>query len=324
MSRSSRWCLFVALALFVAGHSAAQPDRYPSRPVRLLVPFPPGGGADIVARALGQKMGETLGQQIVVDNRAGAAGIIGTDIAAKSVPDGYTLLMLASNLAILEGAPGRRPYNLTADLRAISLIAVAPNILVVNAAVPIATVQQLIAHAKAHPGKLHYASNGVGSSSHLSAELFRSMAGVDMVHVPYKGGPPGVAATISGETQLMFSAILHVLPHTKAGRLKALGVTGKARSQVAPQVPTVAESGLAGYESSQWWLMMVPAATPAAIVTRLHAVQVGALAAADLQERLSSQGAEPQSSTPEEGSRYLRAEIDKWGRIVRAAGIRLE
>jgi len=307
-----------------AAAAAAERAPYPARPIRFMVPFPAGGGADIVARAIGQKMGESLGQQIVIDNRPGAAGVIGTDIAAKAAPDGYTMLMLSSNLAILEGAGGQRPYDLMKDLHAVSMIAVAPNILIVHPAVPARTVQELVAHAKAQPGKLHFASNGVGSSSHLSAELFRSMAGVNMVHVPYKGGPPGVTATIAGETQLMFSAILHVLPHAKAGRVRALAVSSRARSQAAPQVPTVAEAGLAGYESIQWWLMMVPAATPGPIVGRLHGALSGALSAADLKERLSSQGAEPLSGTPEEGVRYLRAEIAKWGKIVKTAGIRLD
>jgi tripartite-type tricarboxylate transporter receptor subunit TctC len=314
----------VAAGLGAGAAGAAERAPYPARPIRFVVPFPAGGGADILARAIGQKMGESLEQQIVIDNRPGAAGVIGTDIAAKAAPDGYTMLMLSSNLAILEGAGGQRPYNLTKDLRAVSMIAVAPNILVVHPSVPVKSVPELVAYAKAQAGKLHFASNGVGSSSHLSAELFKSMAGVNMVHVPYKGGPPGVTATIAGETQLMFSAILHVLPHAKAGRVRALGVTSRTRSQAAPQVPTIAESGLSGYESIQWWLMMVPATTPAAITGRVHGALTGALSAADLRERLSSQGAEPLTGTPDEGTRYLLTEIAKWGKIVRTAGIKLD
>ena len=304
--------------------SAANPASYPVRPIRFMVPFPAGGGADIVARAVGQKMSDTLGQQIVIDNRPGAAGVVGTDIAAKAAPDGYTMLMLSSNLAILEGAGGQRPYDLTRDLQAVSMIAVAPNMLIVHPAVPVKSVQELVAYAKARPGKLHFASNGVGSSSHLSAELFKSMAGIDMVHVPYKGGPPGVTATIAGETQLMFSAILHVLPHARSGRVRPLAVTGATRSQAAAQVPTVAEAGIPRYESIQWWLMMVPAATPQPVIARLHQALNNALAAADLKERLSSQGAEALSGTPEEGSRFLGIEIAKWGKIVKTAGIKLD
>lgn len=319
-----RFCIAVALSMGALAAGAARQPGYPTKPIRFMVPFPAGGGADIVARAIGQRMGETLGQQMVVDNRPGAAGVIGTDIVAKAAPDGYTVLMLSSNLAILEGAGGQRPYDLRKDLQAVSMIAVAPNILVVNPAVPATSVQQLIAHLKSQPGRLHFASNGVGSSSHLSAELFKAMTGVDMVHVPYKGGPPGVTATIAGETQLMFSAILHVLPHARSGKVRALAVTSKARSQAAPQVPTVAETGVPGYDSIQWWLMMVPTGTAKAIVSRLHGALTGALSAADLTARLSSQGAEPLSGTPEEGARYLQAEIGKWRKIVKTAGIKLE
>jgi tripartite-type tricarboxylate transporter receptor subunit TctC len=313
----------VAVCLAVDAAGAAE-RTFPARPIRFMVPFPAGGGADILARAIGQKMGATLRQQIVIDNRPGAAGVLGTDIAAKAASDGYTMLMLSSNLAILEGAGGQRPYDLMRDLHAVSMIAVAPNVLIVNPAVPAKSVQELVAHAKAQPGKLHFASNGVGSSSHLSAELFKAMTGVNMVHVPYKGGPPGVTATIAGETQLMFSAILHVLPHAKAGRVRALAVSSKARSQAAPQLPTIAETGLPGYESIQWWLLMVPAATPTAVVRRLHGALTAALSAADLRERMSSQGAEPLTSTPEEGGRFLAVEIAKWGKIIKSAGIKLE
>lgn len=314
----------VALITTVYGAHAAPPAAYPTKPIRFMVPFPPGGGADIIARALGLKLTDTLAQPVVIDNRPGASGVIGTDIAAKAPADGYTILLLSSNLAILEGAGGQRPYNLRKDLDPIVRIAVAPNILVVNPAVPVTSVPQLVEHAKARSGKLLFASNGVGSSSHLSAELFKSMAGIDMVHVPYKGGPPGVTATIAGETQLMFSAIVHVLPHTKSGKVKALAVTSKARSDAAPQVPTVAESGLPGYESTQWWLLMVPAGTPKVSAIRLHSALAQALAAADLKARLSGLGVEPQGGTPEEASRFLQDEIAKWGKIIKTAGIELK
>ena len=314
----------VLMVCLVADAAGAAERVFPARPIRFMVPFPAGGGADILARAIGQKMSETLRQQIVIDNRPGAAGVVGTDIAAKAAPDGYTILMLSSNLAILEGAGGQRPYDLTRDLRPVSMMAVAPNMLIVHPAVPAKTVRELVAYAKAQSGKLHFASNGVGSSSHLSAELFKSMAGIDIVHVPYKGGPPGVTATIAGETQLMFSAILHVLPHARSGRVRPLAVTGATRSQAAAQVPTVAEAGIPRYESIQWWLMMVPAATPQPLIARLHQALNHALADADLKERLSSQGAEPLSGTPEEASRFLGIEIAKWGKIVKTAGIKLD
>jgi tripartite-type tricarboxylate transporter receptor subunit TctC len=288
------------------------------------VPLPAGGGADTIARALAQKMTDTFGQQIVVDNRPGASGAIGTDIAANAMPDGYTALLLASNLAILEGAGGNRPYDLRKDLQALSRVAVAPNILVVNSRIRATNVQELVALAKAQPGKLLFASNGIGSSSHLSAELFSSMAGIRMVHGPYKGGPPGVTATIAGETQLMFSAIVHVLPHARAGKIRALAVTGKTRTPAAPEVPTVAESGLPGYESLQWWLFMAPAGTPKAAQSKLHAALLGALADGDLKERFARLGVEPQGGTPEAAAQFLRDEISKWGKIVKAAGIELK
>ena len=314
---------FLSLALAISTAALAQDANYPSRPIRFMVPFPAGGGADIIARALGQKMTETLEQQIVVDNRPGAAGIIGTAIAAKAAPDGYTILLLASNLAILEGAGGSRAYDLRKDLAAITKIAIAPNILVVNPSVPASTVAELITLAKSRPGKLLFASNGTGSSSHLSAELFKSMAGVDMVHVPYKGGPPGVAATMMGETQLMFSAILHVLPHTQTKKVKALAVTSNVRSVAAPQVPTLAESGLRGYESVQWWVLMVPAPTPRSIADKLHSTTSKALASADLKERFMRSGVEPQSGTPPEATQFLHSEISKWGNIIKTARIEL-
>jgi tripartite-type tricarboxylate transporter receptor subunit TctC len=319
-----RRLLYVAFALAVAAPVGAAQAPYPTRPIRFVVPFPPGGGADIIARALGQKVGEHFGQAIVVDNRAGASGVLGADIAAKAPPDGYSILLASSNLAIIEGAGGSRPYDLRRDLKSITMVAFAPNLLVVNPSVPATSVKQLIAHAKANPGKLHFASNGIGSSSHLSAELFKMLTATDMLHVPYKGGPPGVAATLAGEVQLMFSAILHVLPHTKSGRARPLGVTGKTRSKAAPQIPTIAESGVPGYESSQWWIVMVPAKAPAHVVERLHAAFSSALKAPDLVGRLSSQGAEALESSPAEAARYLDSEIVKWGKIVKASGIKLE
>lgn len=303
---------------------AAETATYPTRPIRFVVPFPPGGGADIIARALGHKLTDNLGQPLVIDNRAGASGVLGADIAAKAPPDGYSILLASSNLAILEGAGGKRPYDLRRDLTSVTMVAVAPNLLVVNPSVPVTSVQQLIAHAKANPGKLRFASNGIGSSSHLSAELFKMLTGTEMLHVPYKGGPPGVAATLGGEVQLMFSAILHVLPHTKTGKARPLGVTGRTRSKAAPQIPTIAESGVPGYESSQWWIVMVPAKTPDPVVRRLHSALVSALTAPDLVDRLSSQGAEALESSPAEASRYLASEIAKWGKIVKAGGIKLE
>jgi tripartite-type tricarboxylate transporter receptor subunit TctC len=316
--------LFIVLLAPLATSTAYGAQAYPVRPVRFVVPFPAGGGADILARIIGGKLTEAWGQQIVIDNRPGAAGIIGTDIGANASPDGYTVLLASSNVAITEGMEGRRPYNLFRDLTPVIFMATAPNMLVVNPGVNAKSVKELIALAKARPNPLHFASNGNGSSSHLSAELFGQMAGIKMLHVPYKGGPPGVTATIAGEVQLMFTAILHVSPHARAGRLRALGVTGAKRSPAAPDIPTIAEQGLPGYESVQWWIVMLPSATTREIQMKWNAELVRILGMPDIGERFSTQGAEPIGSTPEEALKYLKAEVAKWTKITRALGLRLQ
>lgn len=315
---------FVVLFTPLAANTACAAQAYPVRPVRFVVPFPAGGGADILARIIGGKLTEAWGQQLVIDNRPGAAGIIGTDIGAKAAPDGYTVLLASSNVAITESMEGRRPYNLFKDLTPVIFMASAPNMLVVNPSLNVNSIRELIALAKARPNPLNFASNGNGSSSHLSAELFSHMAGIKMVHVPYKGGPPGVTATIAGEVQLMFTAILHVSPHAKAGRLRALGVTGAKRSQAAPSVPTIAEQGLPGYESVQWWMVMLPSATTREILMKWNGALVRILDTPDVGQRFSSQGAEPMGSTPEEALKYLKAEVAKWTRVTRELGLRLQ
>jgi tripartite-type tricarboxylate transporter receptor subunit TctC len=315
---------FIALFTSLAASTACAASAYPARPVRFIVPFPAGGGADILARIIGEKLTEAWGQQIVIDNRPGAAGIIGTDIGAKASPDGYTVLLASSNVAITEGMEGRRPYHLFRDLTPVIFMATAPNMLVVNPGVKAKSVNELIALAKARPNPLHFASNGNGSSSHLSAELFSVMAGVKMLHVPYKGGPPGVTATIAGEVQLMFTAILHVSPHAKAGRLRALGVTGGQRSQAAPDVPTIAEQGLPGYESVQWWMVMLPSATAKTIMAKWNSELIRVLGLREVAQRFLSQGAEPVGSTPEEALKYLKSEVAKWTQVTRKLGLRLQ
>jgi tripartite-type tricarboxylate transporter receptor subunit TctC len=314
----------IGLAAVAGAGVANAAESYPARPVRFVVPFPPAGGADILARLIGVKLAESWRQQIVVDNRPGAAGIIGTDIGAKASPDGYTVLLASSNVAITEGMEGKRPYNLFRDLTPVTFMATAPNMLVVHPSINAKSVKELIALAKARPNPLHFASNGNGSSSHLSAELFSDMAGIKLLHVPYKGGPPGVTATIAGEVQLMFTAILHVSPHAKAGRLRALGVTGTRRSQVAPDVPTIAEQGLPGYESVQWWMVMLPSATPREIRTKWNTELVRILGMPDVGQRFSSQGAEPIGSSPEEAIKYLKSEVAKWTRVTRKLGLSLQ
>jgi len=310
------------LAVFTGTACAA--EGYPLRPIRLVVPFPAGGGADFLARIIGAKLTEAWGQQVVVDNRPGAAGILGTDIGAKASPDGYTVLLASSNVAITEAMEGKRPYNLFRDLTPVIFLATAPNMLVVNPGVKASSVKELIALAKARPTPLHFASNGNGSSSHLSAELFSGVAGIKMLHVPYRGGPPGVTATIAGETQVMFTAILHVYPHAKAGRLRALGVTSARRSQAAPEIPTIAEQGLPGYEAVQWWIVMLPAGTAKEIQAKWNGELIKILQMGDVGQRFSRQGAEPVGSTSAEALKYLKGEVAKWSGVTRKLGLRLQ
>lgn len=315
----------IAVALSCACAIApAGAQGYPVRPVRFIVPFPAGGGADILARIVAARLSETWRQQVVVDNRPGASGIVGTDLAAKASPDGYTALLASSNLAITEGMEGRRPYGLLQDLVPVVRLASAPNMLVANPAVKAASVMELVAAARARPDSLRFASNGNGSSSHLSAELFNHMAGIKMVHVPYKGGPPGVTATIAGETQIMFTAVVHVTPHARAGRLRALGVTGASRSPTVPEVPTIAEQGLKGYESVQWWMVMFRTGTPGEIQEKWNDALLKMLRMPDTEQRFSSQGAEPIGSTPGEAREYLRLEVRKWAGITKALGLKLQ
>ncbi len=304
-----------------ASHSA---DIYPGRPMRMIVAYPPGGGTDIVGRLMAQKLTETLGQNVVVDNRGGATGNIGTELAARSPADGYTLLMgnVAPN-AINVSLFQKLPYDPIKDFAPVSLVAITPNILVVNPAVPVKTVKDLIALARAKPGTLNFPSAGVGSSSHLAGELLKILAKVDMVHIPYKGGGPALIDTISGQVQIMFATMPAAMPHVKSGKLRPVAVTTDKRSQAMPDLPTIAES-VKGYEASTWYGLLAPARTPAAIVARLHKETVQILNAGDARERLMAQGFEPVGGTPSEFAGYIKSEIGKWGKVIREAGIKPE
>ena len=311
-------------ALCVVSGVAQAADTYPSRPIRMIVAYPPGGGTDQVGRVMADQLSQTLGQNVVVDNRGGATGNIGTELAARAVPDGYTLLMgnvapNAVNVSLLK----KLGFDPVRDFAPVSLVAVTPNILVTNPSIPVKTVKELIAYAKAKPGALNFPSAGVGSSSHLAGEMLKSMTGISMVHIPFKGGGPALVAVIAGEVQIMFATMPAAMPHVKSGKVKPVAVTTAKRSQAMPDLPTIAESGVKGYEASTWYGLLAPARTPQAIVTRLHGDTVKILAG-PTRQRLEVQGFEPEGGTPAEFTAYIKSEIIKWAKVIKDAGIPAE
>ncbi len=300
-------------------------QSYPARPVRMIVPYPPGGPTDILSRIFGQKLAEQLGRQIVIDNRGGAGAIIGTELAARAAPDGYTLLMGTNGLlSINPNMYARLPYDPVRDFAPVSLVASAPSILVVHPSVPARSVKELIALAKSRPGQLNYASGGIGTSPHLSGELFKSMAAVNLVHVPYKGGGPALAGTAAGQVEIFFPGIMEALPLVRDGKLAGIAVTTIKRSAVIPDMPTIAETGLPGFDSGNWYGILVPARTPREIIARLHAATVQTLLAPDTRKRVQEVGADPISSSPEEFAAHISGEIARMGKVIRSAGIRAE
>jgi tripartite-type tricarboxylate transporter receptor subunit TctC len=315
-----RIALALDLALGFALEAAAQP--YPAKPIRFIVPFPPGGSADILARAIGQKAGEGLGQSVVVENRPGAGTAIGAEALAKSAPDGYAIMIgTVSSHAINPALNPKLPFDPVKDFTPVSLVASIPFAMIVHPSVPAKTVQEFVALARAKPGTLNYSSAGSGTSNHLAGELLRSMTGIDIVHVPYKGSAPALNDLIAGQVSLMFDLVLTAAPHVKSGAVRGLAVTGAQRSSALPELPTVAES-IPGYEVSAWFGIFAPAGVPQPVVQRLNAEFVKALQQPDLRQRLASQGAEPLTNTPDEFAAYLRAEIDKWAKVVKAAGMK--
>lgn len=321
--------IFAALAS--AGNAvlaqAAERDAaqtYPNRPIRWIVPFPPGGAADIVSRAIGQKLGERWGQQIVIDNRPGAGGSLGTEIAARATPDGYTVIVVPATFTTYPSLYHKLAYDPVRDFAPVTLVSSSALILVVHPAVAARSVHELIALARARPGQLNYASSGIGASAHLAAELFKSMVGVSIVHVPYKGQPPAMIDLISGQIHMMFPNVPVALPHVKAGKLRSLAVTTLKRAALLPELPTMAESGLAGFEVNQWTGLVAPAGAPRPIVAKLHGETVRALQQADVRQTLSNHGFEPVGNTPQEFAAYIKAEIAKWGKVIKEAGIRAE
>jgi tripartite-type tricarboxylate transporter receptor subunit TctC len=304
--------------------SAGSGAAYPARSIRVIVGFPAGSGADITARTIGAKLGDALVQQVVVDNRPGAGSNIAAEIAAKSPPDGYTLFIGTVANAINATLYSKLPFDFARDFAPVALTTAAPNILVVHPSVPARSMKDLVALAKRRPGQLNFASAGTGTAPHLSGELFKAMAGVDMVHIPYKGSPPAVTDLLAGEVALMFSPSSTVLALVKSGRLRALAVTTASRLPSLPELPTVAESGLKGYETITWFGFVTPAKTPPVIVTRLNAQIVKVLALPDVRNQFGIQGIEVLGGTPEQFASYIRAEIEKWARVIKLSGAKAD
>jgi tripartite-type tricarboxylate transporter receptor subunit TctC len=311
---------FLGLVLaFLAAAAAAQP--YPSRPVRLIIPFPPGGSNDIVGRMIAAQLGERLGQPVIVDNRTGAGGTIGTDAAAKSPADGYMLLLVSTAYAFNTSIYKKLPYDPVASFVAVAILGTG---LVVHPSLPVNSVRDLITLAKQKPGQLNWAAAGVGSFQHLASALFKLQAGIDVVHVQYKGGGPAMMDLIAGHADVSMGSLIQMLPHIRSGKLKALGTTGATRSAVLPDLPTIAEAGVPGHEAANWWGIVAPAGTPPAIIERLHAELSVILTSAETKKRFEAEGAEAVPMSPDEFGRFIQAETAKWARVVKEAGIRAE
>jgi len=309
-----------AAALLLAAPAAAQP--YPTRPVRVIVPYAAGGNTDITARAIGSKLSDVFGQQIVVDNRPGGGTNIGSEAVAKALPDGYTLLMGGASNAINMSLLAKPPYDTLRDFAPVILCVKGANVLSVHPSLPARNLRELIALAKARPGQLNFASSGLGGSNHMAGELFKVMAKVNIVHIPYKGNTPALTDVVGGHVEMIFSGVPALLPHIQSGRLRAIAIGSLKRFSAIPQVPTFDESGLAGYEATTWFGLMAPAKTPREIVARLNTEVGKILASADLRGRFINDGLEPMGGTPEEFGRFIRAEIEKYANVVKTAGIR--
>ena len=323
VSHFARFCMvFGALLVGAAPVQAqSQTSAYPTRAVRIVVPSSAGGGTDILARLMAKKLAESMGQPFIVENRAGAGQALGIDIVARAPADGYTLLMAASAIVLNQVLSKKTSYDTVRDFAPVSLVATVSNVLVVNPSLPVKTEAELIDYAKANPGILNYSSAGSGTSPHLSMELFRSMAGITMTHVPYKGTGPATVDVVGGQVQLSMPNLLTAMPHIKGGTLRALGVTGPRRAIALPNVPTIAEAGLPGYESVQWYGLLAPTGTPAPIVARLQAEIAKSLASPEIQAAMANEGAEAVGNKPEEFAAFIKSEIEKWGKVVKTARI---
>ena len=319
-----KWIL-VAIACMAASAPVLSQNRYPTKPIRLVVPFVPGGSTDLIARIMGQKLDEALGQQVVVENRAGAGGNIGVEYVAKSAPDGYTLIF--GHIGTFGFGPSlyqKLPYDPVKDFAPITLFAMVPNMLVVHPALPAKTVKELIALAKARPGQMNYGSSGNGSASHLASEYFKLLSKTDIIAIPYKGTGPLVTDLIAGQTSLTITGVPPLYPFVQSGRLRGIAVGSVKRLALMPDLPTIAEAGVPGYESSTWFGPLAPAKTPREIILRLNTELLKILQRPDIKARFAAEGAEGLGSTPEEFGTYIKSEIDRWGRVIKAAGVRPE
>lgn len=307
----------------VAPGAAAQ--GYPSKPIRLIVPYPPAGATDILGRIIGQKLGESLGQQVVIENRPGASGIIGADLAAKAAPDGYSLLVgQAANLAINISLMGKLPYDPVKDFAPVTLVAATPNLLVVHPSLPVRSVKDLVALAKSKPGAINYASAGSGSPGHLAAELLKKAAGIDMVHIPYKGAAPALTDVVSGQASLYFTSPISAQPFVKGGRLRMVAVTSARHSPSLPDVPAIAEAGFPEFDLVSWWGLLAPAGVSRDIIERLHGETIRILNLTDVKQRYANLGADAVTNTPEQFASYIKSEIAKWAKVVKESGARID
>ncbi len=313
--------MLLACAASVVNVSA---QTYPDRPVRFVVPYPPGGATDIISRTLGQKLSDAFKQQFVVDNRGGAGQIIGTDIVAKSAPNGYTILLASVTHSINPTLLSKLPYDSVKDFSAITLVASGPNVLVVHPSLQVRSVAEFVKLLKATPGKYNYASSGNGSGGHLATELFKSMAGIDINHIPYKGNGPATVDLLAGQVPIMFTSTAPMLPHMRSGKLRGLATTGASRSSATPDIPSIAELGYPGYEASLWYGILAAAGTPPAIIKLLNAQFVNALKAPDVRERFTALGIDVVGSTADSLDKHLRAELAKWEKVIKTAKIRTE
>jgi tripartite-type tricarboxylate transporter receptor subunit TctC len=319
---STRAAIFFAALLAAAPPAHAQ--KYPERPIRMVVPFAPGGGTDIIGRIVGQGLSEALGQPVVIDNRGGAGSTLGTEIAAKSPADGYTLLFGNISLAFNATLYTRLRYDTLRDLAPVTLAAVQPNIMVIHPAIPARNLKEFIDLARANPGKYNYASAGTGSGTHLAAELLKLLTKIDIVHVPYKGTGPALTDLLGGQVNMMVSTFASALPHVKSGRMRALAVTTAKRSPATPDVPTLVEGGVPGFDYSTWYGLLAPAGTPKAVIDTLNAATHRVLRRDDIRQRLEQQGVDPVMNSPAEFTAYLKSETEKWGKVVKATGAKPE
>jgi tripartite-type tricarboxylate transporter receptor subunit TctC len=321
------WTNFIAACLAVGSLATPTPalaEGYPSKPLHLVVPFPPGAGTDMFARAIAAKLNDSLGHPVIVDNKPGAGATIGTDFVAKAAPDGYTLLLSTASQAINPGVYFKLPYNTLKDFATVTQVANVPTVLLVHASVPANSLQELVALAKAKPGSLNMGSSGNGSVFHLAGELFKSMAGIDIVHVPFKGGIPALTALVGGQVQVLFETTLTVQPFVKAGKIRALAIGGAKRSASMPDVPTMAESGYPGFAADNWYGVYAPAGTPSDIVARLNLEIVKALNMPDVKERFTAQGADIVANSPAQHLAFLNAELEKWAKIARLSNAKVD